>query len=155
MARFTTIPKKGQRAAVECQDCGGDLSEWPKNVEVRHCNGVSFAFGTRRRGEPHHAQILYNRCWLCHMPLGCRNCSGIEKELLCENAKAHGDLGAVWATKAAFLEHGPFMLQPMRNKARAQKPEDYPADWARLYKPTMQSATPISDLINSIGKEIA
>jgi hypothetical protein len=134
MAKFTK-GKGTPRDGRICIDCGRDLSQFREGSDVRHCAGISYAFGARKWGEPHHCIVLHQRCWLCHEPLGCLLCSGIEAELLCENIRHHGDLGAVWGTKAAFLEHGPLPQQPKQNKARPQAVADYPPEWTRWYTP--------------------
>ena len=152
MAKFRGGKKTDGRV---CSDCGGDLSEFHEGREVRHCAGISYAFGARKWGEPHHCFVLHARCWCCHEPLGCLLCSGIAQELLCENKKAHGDRGAVWATKKALLEHGPLIRQ---RDGRAQTLLDYPPHWAQEYEPmevTSEAAAKIlNELIAKIGKPI-
>lgn len=152
MARVN--PKGEQRASKggrTCVDCGGDLSEFREGMEVRHCAGISYAFGARKWGEPHHCIELHPRCWLCHEPLGCRLCSGIAGELLCENLKAHNGLGAVWGTKAAFLEHGPLIRQ---RHGRRQTLEDYPRQWAMEYEPLETTGKISAAYLNELTKAI-
>lgn len=97
------------------------------------CKG-SAAFGVRW-SEEHQTRALHPHCWHCKRPLGCRQCSGIDKDLLCtEHGKGnpaswHRGLGPVWATRAAFVDHG--LLTKFK-----QHLEDYPAQWRTSYVAT-------------------
>lgn len=125
-----------------CAECGVDAGKmdvdqrgpgvWVGDVGVFHCDGKSRVFGAKYRGEVHHFPFGWGDCWKCGQTLGCQICTGIEQELLCENFAAHGGLGAVWATKRAFLEHGPLIRQ---RHGRRQALEDYPREWAMEYEP--------------------
>jgi len=123
------VKKRGESqadAAISCGKCGESFPREGayKRGAIAHCDGLSWAFGARLRDEAHHAAQLHPRCWACGAGLGCPRCSGVAAELLCHNVKMHSGLGAVWATKAALIEHG---------LVQGQKIEDYPVDWRPAY----------------------
>ena len=116
------------------------------------------AWAAKYRGEAHPAADRHGRfsrhspCWSCGADLGCARCSGEPEELLCMKGSGrqgghffgHGRLrGPVWATKAAFVQHGPFQGQAVA---------DYPSEWAYEYERT---ATLIDADERKAGMEIA
>lgn len=137
--------KPTRKTGAICQDCGKNLSDqpykWAVNMVPYHCTGSRWAFGSQFDRDGHHCpEPKHLPCWKCRADMGCLQCSGIVQELLCENIAEHDGMGAVWATKQAFIEHGPMIQQPSKNKARAQTVEDYPAQWRRDYSPEVKDA---------------
>lgn len=146
-----------------CSDCGVDAGKmdpddhspgvWTGDREVHHCEGTPWVLRSRYRGEPHHYISLHLDCWKCGAPMGCLICAGVGFELLCENVAAHKGLGAVWANKRAFLEHGPIIRQ---RRGRTQILTDYPPSWAIEYEPLEVKGNPaanfLNELIGTIGK---
>lgn len=145
------MKKRGENSisnVVTCGKCGEGFERegaW-KRGEVVHCEGKSWAFDSRMRDEAHHAPTAHPRCWACGAGLGCMRCSGRATELLCVNTPMHGKLGAVWATKAALLEHG---------LLRDQRIEDYPADWRPAYVRSASAAVGGRANISYLVRQIA
>lgn len=119
---------------------------WVGPQVVYHCEGALHVFRSRFRNEPHHYRSTWGACWKCGRAIGCLLCSGTEEQVLCENWREHGDLGAVWATKKGFLKNGPLVRQ--REHGRLQGLIDYPPAWAIEYEPlevTSEQARQILD----------
>lgn len=147
------MKKRGENSisnVVTCAKCGEGFERegaWQRG-EVVHCEGKSWAFDSRMRDEAHHAPWAHPRCWACGAALGCPRCSGKGEELLCLNIAMHQGLGAVWATRAALVEHGVF---------HGQRIEDYPADWRPTYVRSISAAvagrsvTNINELVRQIA----
>jgi hypothetical protein len=127
-----------QIANVTCSECG---TSFPRQGEFRHgliahCGTRSWAFGAVLL-EPHHMRRKHPRCWCCGAELGCERCSGIERELLCTRSD-HDKRGAVWATKAAFQQRGPFKGQTLA---------DYPVEWLVDYEPPQGGINDVAALV--------
>jgi hypothetical protein len=77
------------------------------------CEGKSWAFGAKFRGEPHDCYQAHPPCMNCFADLGCRRCSGLIEELLC--MKCHN-----WGHPAALEKHGKLGKTPTE-KLRMQQ----------------------------------
>lgn len=152
----------GKYVCLECNVDAGKIEPgekspgvWRGNATVYHCEAKTHVFGARYWGEAHHYNSIHGNCWKCGRSLGCGLCCGIEKEVLCQNFREHGGLGAVWGTKRAFLEHGPMVLQ--RHGPR-QTLADYPREWAQEYEPLEVPENArgfLSELIAKLTKKVS
>jgi len=123
-----------------CPTCQESLPPWPIGQAVVHCDGRSAAFTrVQWKNRIHHGHRENPPCWHCGAPLGCDKCTGPITETLCTHCVA-------WATREAFLAHGPILdtevMRHRRGGSRAMTLAEYPAEWQLPYRRLVAQDTP-------------